>query len=86
LFLSTPPKSLFTTCPQDIHSPARGKHRIPNAFCRVLWKRVSSPEFIFLLPNEFAYDGGRGGKQKKWPWRNKARTLVRASRILTRSS
>jgi len=86
LLLSTPPKSLFTTCPQAIHSLARRKRRIPNAFCGALWKRVSSTEFIFLLPNEFAYDAGWGGKQKKWPWRNKARTLVRANRILIHSS
>jgi hypothetical protein len=52
----------------------------------VLWKRVSSPEFIFLLLDEFAYDGGRGGKPKKWPWRSKARTRVRDRKALTRSS
>jgi hypothetical protein len=85
-FLSTAAKALFTTCPQDIHSPARGKRRIPNAFCGGLWKRVSSAEFIFLLPDEFAYDGARGGKPQKWPWRNRARTLVRANRLLIHSS
>jgi hypothetical protein len=67
--------------------PQPRSRQAPNSkgFVQGLWKRVSSLEFIFLLPNEFAYDGGRGGKPKKWPWRNRARTQVRASRVLINS-
>ena len=69
--------------------PQPGAPQAPNSkrfLQRSCGKEYRRRKFIFLLPNEFAYDGGRGGKQKKWPWRNKARTLVRANRILIRSS
>jgi hypothetical protein len=68
-----------------IHSLLHGKRRISNAFCSACGKECRRQEYIFLLPGEYAYDAGQGGKLEKWPWRNRARTLVRASRTLIHS-
>jgi hypothetical protein len=46
--------------------PQPRARQAPNCkrFLQALWENLSWLKFIFLLPHDFAYDGGRGGKPK----------------------